>query len=65
MVLRAVVVGEQQQPERDLADDQRLREREQLRHRVPGAAATVRDERGARREGADRDDEERVDVVHR
>ena len=51
VVLRAVVVGEQQQPERDLADDQRLREREQLRDRRSrrGRGGTRRTRRPTRR----------------
>ena len=43
MVGRAAMVGEQQQAERDLRDDQGLREREQLRDavaRAAGAGAT-------------------------
>jgi hypothetical protein len=37
VILGAVVVGKEQQPERDLPDEERLRERQKLRDRRAGA----------------------------
>ena len=47
-VRRAVVVGEEQQPEPDLRDEQRLGEREQVRHEPARLAAAVVREPGER-----------------
>ena len=56
LVGRALVVGEQQQPERDLGDDQRLREREQVRDPPPAPRrrASAINAAGRRREARPR-----------
>ena len=64
LILGAVMVGEKQQPERDLPDEQRLREREQLRDRRAGVRA-ARPERRGRGEDADPDEQECVYMVRR
>src|SRR6476469_1866327 len=64
MVVRAAVVGQEEQAEADLGDEQRLREGEQLCNRTPGSVAAS-PERRRRREDADRDQEECVQVVGR
>ena len=43
--MRSMMVGEEQQPERDLGDDERLREREELRDAAARVAAPARPER--------------------
>ena len=45
MVGRLAMVGEEQQAERDLGDDERLGEREQLRDAAARVAAPARPER--------------------
>ena len=65
MILRAAVVGEQQQAERDLGDDERLGEREQLRDERCPRAAPARQNAAAEASDADGDHEECIDVVGR
>jgi hypothetical protein len=62
VVLRAAVVRQEQQPECDLSDDQGLRERDELRNSAPGPPSPG-GERSHCGGDADRDDEERIDVV--
>ena len=64
VVGRTLVAREEQQPEPDLRNEQRLREREQVRDGPAGARAPGV-ERGRRGEEAHPDHEECVHVVHR
>ena len=64
MVGGAPVVGEQQEAERDLGDEQRLCEREQLRD-CGARAAVARPERRRRRQHADGDQQECIHMVGR
>ena len=60
-----MVVGEEQQAERDLRDEQRLRECEQLRDGRPGPARRRAQNAAAEASDADPDQEECVHVVRR
>jgi len=56
LVTRTTIVGEEQEPDSDLGDEQRLREREEMRRDCPGtAAAPVEHAAEERRESAYRD----------
>jgi hypothetical protein len=69
LVGRAPIAGEEQEPESDLRDEQRLRERERVRHELSGAPATPVDdaaEEGRQRRYADDEvGEDGVRVEHR
>ena len=61
-VVSAVVLGEEKEAEEHLRDDERLRERDRVRHAPPGASAAGHQRESARYD-ASRDHEDGVDVV--